>query len=126
MPHVSTPTKITERTFGFAINVVEICQMLDSQPGVRRTLSRQLLRSGTSVGANVEEAQAGQSKADFISKCSIALKECRETAYWLRLLDACRLYQGAMLNPLRREADELCRILATIVLRAKQTKVRVS
>jgi hypothetical protein len=111
MPRVSTPSKITDRTFGFAINVVEICQVLDLQPGVRRTLSRQLLRSGTSVGANVEEAQAGQSKADLISKCSIALKECRE---------------GEMLNPLRREADELCRILATIVLRAKQTKVKVS
>ena len=64
---------------------------LKSAPGVGRTLSGQLLRAGTSVGANLEEAQAGQSRADFISKNAIALKEARETHYWLRLLVASAL-----------------------------------
>ena len=64
------------------------CQKLDTKPGVSRILSRQLLRSGTSVGANVEEAQAAQSTADIVSKCSISLREARESNYWLRLLEA--------------------------------------
>ncbi|HEX8845810.1 MAG TPA: four helix bundle protein [Pyrinomonadaceae bacterium] len=71
--------EIQSRTFEFAVRIVNLCRRLDEQPGVGRTIGRQLLRSGTSIGANVEEAQAGQSKADFISKISIALKEARET-----------------------------------------------
>jgi four helix bundle protein len=72
---------ILERTFHFAVRIVKLCQVLDERPGVGRTLARQLLRSGTSIGANVEEAQAGQSRADFRSKYSIACKEARETHY---------------------------------------------
>src|SRR5580765_4542805 len=82
------PPDITERTFQFAISVVQLCRKLDQKPGISRSLSRQLLRSGTSIGANMEEAQAGQSRADFLHKCSVALKEARETHYWLRLLRA--------------------------------------
>ncbi|MEA5503666.1 four helix bundle protein [Halotia wernerae UHCC 0503] len=79
---------ITERTFEFAVRIVKLCQSLEEIPGVPRTLAKQLLRSGTSIAANVEEARAGQSKADFIHKNAIALKEVRETNYWLRLLVA--------------------------------------
>ena len=61
--------EIQERTFEFAIRIVKLCQYLDEKPGVKRILSNQLLRSGTSVGANIEEAQAGQSRKDFLSKC---------------------------------------------------------
>jgi four helix bundle protein len=68
---------ICERTFEFAVRIVKLCRFLDEQPGVGRTLSNQLLRSGTSIGANVEEAKGGQSKADFLSKISIACKEAR-------------------------------------------------
>jgi four helix bundle protein len=71
---------IKERTFSFAVEVVRFCDPLDSRRGAARTLGRQLLRAGTSIGANVEEAQAGQSRSDFISKYSIALKEARETS----------------------------------------------
>jgi len=71
---------IEERTFAFALSI-SLCQQLERKPGAGRLLARQLLRSGTSVGANVEEAQAGQSRADFISKYSIALKEIREAHY---------------------------------------------
>ena len=77
---------IKERTFEFALRIIRLCQHLDKKPGVPRTLSYQMLKAGTSVGANVEEAQAGQSRADFVSKLAIALKEARETGYWLRLL----------------------------------------
>lgn len=79
---------LPERTFGFAVRVVELCRLLDEKPGVPRTLANQLLRSGTSVGANVEEGQASQSEADFLAKYGIACREARETQYWLRLLIA--------------------------------------
>jgi four helix bundle protein len=115
---------ITERTFEFAVRIVEFCQRLDSNPGVTRTLGRQLLRSGTSIGANVEEAQAAQSSADFISKCSIALKEARETSYWLRLFTTTRLLEGDSLDFLRRESNEISRILGVIVVRTKQRRVK--
>ncbi len=67
--------KITERSFLFATRIVRLCQYLVKQGQVSRTLARQLLRSGTSIGANIEEAQAGQSKADFTAKMSISRKE---------------------------------------------------
>jgi four helix bundle protein len=70
---------IPDRTFQFAVRIVKLCQHLEESGGVSRTIGKQLLRSGTSIGANVQEGQAGQSKADFISKNYIALKEARET-----------------------------------------------
>ncbi len=82
------PQAIAERAFAFAVRVVKLSQALDETRGVSRTLANQLLRAGTSVGANLEEAKGGQSRADFVSKVSISLKEARETHYWLRLLIA--------------------------------------
>ena len=79
---------LPERTFGFAVKIVEICRLLEKKTGVSRTLMSQLLRSGTSIGANVQEGQASQSEADFLAKYSIACKEARETQYWLRLIIA--------------------------------------
>ncbi len=111
--------EIQERTFEFAIRIVKLCQYLDEKPGVKRILSNQLLRSGTSVGANIEEAQAGQSRADFLSKMSIASKEARETLYWLKLLEKAELISGDRLQDLKQEADEIVRILTSIV---KSTK----
>ncbi|MGD1083449.1 MAG: four helix bundle protein [Verrucomicrobiota bacterium] len=113
---------LPERTFEFARRVVKLCQTLDQTPGVSRSLASQLLRSGTSVGANVEEAQSGQSRADFLSKISIACKEARETHYWLRLLAAVRLIPEPRLSPLLNETDELIAILTTIVRRTKENK----
>lgn len=106
---------ITERTFAFAVRVVKLAQHLDKTPGVPRTLSNQLLRAGTSVGANVEEAQSGQSRADFIAKMSIALKEARETLYWLRLLRAAEICTDAQLAEISKEANEIVSILVAIV-----------
>ncbi len=106
---------IVERTFRFSVRIVKLCQVLDERPGVGRTLSRQLLRSGTSIGANIEEAQAGQSRADFLSKYSIALKEARETLYWLRLIAECEILAPLRLAEITQECNELVAILTTIV-----------
>ena len=83
----------------------------------------QLLRAGTSIGANVEEAQAGQSRADFVSKYSIALKEARETIYWLRLLRESDGSVRISYDALLKEADEIARIIGTIIVNAKKRKV---
>lgn len=78
---------IQEKTFTFAVRIVKLCKLLREQRK-EFVLSKQLLRSGTSIGANVMEAQNAQSRADFCSKLNIALKEATETKYWLRLLEA--------------------------------------
>lgn len=106
---------LPERTFEFARRVVKLCQVLEQTPGVNRTMANQLLRSGTSIGANVEEGQAGQSRADFVSKLSIACKEARETHYWLRLLLASEIVPEPRLAELLDEADQLIAILTTII-----------
>ena len=111
---------IEERTFAFALSIISLCRQLEYKSGTGRLLASQLLRSGTSVGANVEEAQAGQSRADFISKYSIALKEIRETHYWLRLLMESRIVAGDVMQPLIREAGELRSVLGAIVSRSKR------
>ena len=108
------PPEIMARTFSLALRIIKLCQVLDEKPGVSRTLSRQLLRSGTSIGANMEEAQAGQSRADFHSKCVIALKEARETHYWLRLIQESHLLQTNQLEDLLQETLEISRILGSI------------
>ena len=77
--------QIQDMSFDFALQIIELYKRLVEKKEF--VLSKQLLRSGTSIGANVEEALAGQSRKDFISKMSIASKESRETRYWLRLLD---------------------------------------
>lgn len=118
-----TPRDIRERTFDFAVRIIKLCHELDKKPGVSRNVSRQLLNAGTSVGANTEEAQAAQSRPDFISKNSIALKEARETHYWLRLIIATGIMPQRKLADLRDEADELRRILGSIVVSAKKPRI---
>ena len=111
---------IRQRTFEFAVLIIKLCQHLDKKPGVPRTLSGQLLRAGTSVGANVEEAQAGQSRADFISKNAIALKEARESHFWPRLLIVAKTMPDSKVADLRDEAEEIKRILGSIVVSARK------
>ena len=113
------PQEIGERAFAFAVRIVKLCQVLDEKPGVSRTLANQLLRSGTSIGANLAESKGGQSRADFLSKVSIALKEARETHYWLRLLIATDMISNSQLAPLLDEANQLVAILTTIVKNTK-------
>lgn len=112
---MSAELNIVGRSFEFAVRIVRLCRFLEKQDRVSRTLANQLLRAGTSIGANVEEAQAGQSKADFTAKMAIARKEARETLYWLRLLNAAEVMEAEKLEGITKEADELVRILTSIV-----------
>lgn len=104
---------IQEKSYSFALRVIDLYRtMLAHNEFV---LSKQLLKSGTSIGANVEEAQAGQSRADFLSKMSIASKEARETRYWLRLIRDSKILEARDVAPILTESDELVRIISSIV-----------
>lgn len=108
---------IQTRSFEFAIEIIKFYKhCLDSNEYL---LSKQLVRSGTSIGANVEEASAAQSKKDFIAKMSISSKEARETRYWLRLFSKSGIieYNYAFLL---KEIDEIINILTAIVKTAQQ------
>lgn len=113
-------TPIEDRTFDFALRIIKLCQVLDEKPGVSRTISNQLLRSGCSVGANVEESRAAQSSKDFISKLEIALKEGRETRYWLRLLTKSEIIPEQRIKGLLSEIEEINKILAAIIIKTKK------
>src|SRR6266550_2381689 len=97
---------IYDRVFEFACRIVRLHQSA-ARTATSRPLLLQLLRAGTSIGANLEEAHAGQSRADFIAKSRIALKEARETLYWLRLIAATGIVGAKRLEPLIQESREL-------------------
>jgi four helix bundle protein len=110
---------IQERTFEFAVQVVKLVNRLPrSVAGIE--IGRQVVRSATSIGSNVEEADAAESKRDFIHKMSIAHKEARETRYWLRIVRAALLGDDEV-EILIQESDELVRILYTIIENARQS-----
>ena len=102
---------IRSRTFEFSVQIIELYKFLQNEKK-EYVLGKQLLRSGTSIGANVEEATAAQSKKDFIAKMSIALKEARETNYWLRLLKRTGYIQK---NEMIKESEEIMNILGAII-----------
>lgn len=111
---------ICDRTFEFALRVVKLCKRLNERRLVDRALVNQLIRAGTSIGANVEEAQSGQSRADFLSKMSIACKEARETHYWLRLISASEPSISDQMTEIIQEANELVSILTSIIKSTKE------
>jgi len=120
---MNTPQKsrdIEERTFKFGVRIIKLCQFLEKKSWVNSTLGKQILRCGTSIGSNIEEAQAGESRADFVSKNNIALKEARETHYRLRLLAATDIVIQSRLQPMVDEALEIKRILGAIIVSAKK------
>ncbi|OYD88598.1 four helix bundle protein [Nostoc sp. 'Peltigera membranacea cyanobiont' 213] len=114
-----TNSSITDWTKIFAVRIVKACCFLDEKPGVYRILSKQLLRSGTSIGANVREAQSAQSNRDFINKLEIALKEARETQYWLEILIESELVDRQKFQLLLQEANEIGKILVASSKRLK-------
>ncbi len=118
------PYDIQDRSFAFACRGVALAERLATHGPVARRIAAQLVAAGTSIGANLEEATAGQSKADFIAKCCVSLKEAREARYWLRLAVACygtRCSEGASLA---EEATELIAIITCIVKNARSTARR--
>ena len=119
-------SKVLEKSFDFAVRVVRLYQFL-TQEHKEYVLSKQLLRCGTSIGANINEAQAGQSKADFIAKMSIASKESRETKYWLDLLCVTGYLDSEQPHvvSLLEQTDELIKMLTKIV-KTSQLKTKHS
>ncbi len=110
---------LPERTFAFADRIVRLCVFLEQKGRVSTTLATQLLRSGTSVGANVEEAGSAESRKDFIHKYAIACKEARESHYWLRLLAATEIVSRDRLEPLINESNELIAIFTAIIKKSR-------
>ena len=108
------PFNIQERTFLFATEVIGLVKRLPRDPS-GYALGRQLIRSGTSIGANVREADSAESRRDFVHKMKIALKEANETEYWLRLVQA-TIIDDEPLSAQIKECNEIIRILNTIIV----------
>jgi four helix bundle protein len=104
---------IQDKSYLFALKIIKTFRYL-SQEKREFVLSKQLLRSGTSIGANVEEAIGGQSKRDFLSKISISYKEARETHYWIRLLSDSEYLDKEVSKDLIFDLDEILRIIGSI------------
>ena len=111
-----------EKSFSFALRIVRLYQHLADKKK-EFVLSKQILRSGTSIGANLEESRGAQSASDFQAKISIAYKEARETSYWLRLLHASKYLTERQFNSLHADCEELIRILSATQLTMK-TKIQ--
>jgi four helix bundle protein len=122
--NMEPPYDIQERTFVFAVQVVNFCRELCDAHPVSRRLSWQLLDAATSTGANMEEASAGQSKPDFVSKTAIARKEARESIYWLRLLAATDARCRSAVPPLLDEAKQIAAIISAIKRKAESNPDR--
>jgi len=112
---------LLSKSYKFALRIVKLSQYLIGEKK-EFILSKQVLRSGTSVGANIEEAHQGESKADFIHKLAIANKEAFETHYWLRLLRDSDLLETKIANSLLADCDELQKILISSIKTAKGKK----
>ncbi len=113
--------EIVRLSFQFAVRIVRLSDYLKEKKK-EFTLSNQLLRAGTSIGANVTEAQDAQSKKDFISKISIALKEAKETRYWIALLQATEYLPNnhKRVTTLNQELDSIIRLLSRILISSKR------
>ncbi|MDR2843937.1 MAG: four helix bundle protein [Candidatus Symbiothrix sp.] len=109
---------IQERSFAFAIRIVRLYKYL-SEEKKEFVMSKQLLRCGTSIGANIEESIGGQSDKDFLSKLSISYKEAREPMYWIKLLLATDYLNKEQAESMLNDAEELCNILGKIQITMK-------
>jgi four helix bundle protein len=116
---------IREKSFAFAVRIVKLCKYLEKNSDVAKSVVNQLLRAGTSVGANLEEAVAGQTKADFVHKNSISLKEARESNYWLRLILATSNFDEKVktgIVELENESLSIAKIIGSIIVKSKKGK----
>jgi four helix bundle protein len=109
---------ISERTFSFGLRIIKLVLSLPRN-SVGNALGNQIIRSGTSIGANIEEAQDALSKKDFIHSMTISLKEARETHFWLRMISESNLLSKNRLTGLMEENVEIIKILITIVKNSK-------
>jgi four helix bundle protein len=113
---------IVEKSYKFAIRIVNLYKFLinDKKEFV---ISKQILKSGTSIGANINEAQSAESKMDFIHKLSISAKEARETDYWLRLLKESDYIDLIMFNSINNDCMEILKIINSIILTSKEKNI---
>jgi four helix bundle protein len=109
---------IVQKSYAFALNIIQLYKLLVEKK--EYVLSKQVLRSGTSIGANIHEAVAGQSKKDFIHKLGIAVKEARETSYWSNLLKDSEYISKDEFSRLNNSCDELIKILNSIIITTKE------
>jgi four helix bundle protein len=119
---VKTDNVILDKSYAFALRIIKLYQYLCNEKK-EYVLSKQILRSGTSIGANVEEAIGGQSEKDFKAKLSIAYKEARETHYWLRLIRDSEILSEKEVESLITDCDEILKISGSII---KTMKIRNS
>ena len=110
---------VKEKSFRFAVRIVKLCKFLQEEKR-EYIMSKQLLRSGTSIGANITEAQQAQSRPDFISKLNISLKEAVETDYWIRLLYETEYLTKEQFTSIIGDCDELEKLLVSIVKATKE------
>ncbi len=110
---------IAEKSYQFAVRIVKLHLYICKKEKYVYSLSSQLLRSASSIGANIEEALGGHTRKDFSAKMSIAYKEARETKYWIRLLIECGIIEMKFSISFINDIDEIVRILASIVKSSK-------
>jgi four helix bundle protein len=120
---IAAEKTVLYKSYAFAQRIVKLYKLLlkQKQP---RALAEQLLRSGTSIGDNIEEATGGFSRRDFAAKCSIAYKEARETHYWLRLLRDTECLEPRLAESMIDGAEELKRMLAAILLSTRADELK--
>ena len=116
---------LLEKSFAFAVRVVKAYKYLTEEKK-EFVLSKQFFKSGTSIGANCEEATGGQSKADFVSKLGIAYKESRETKYWIKLLHATNYFDDAQAKSLLADIEELLKIIGRIQITNKNSTTNIN
>ena len=105
---------VQSKSFDFAVAIIVMCQKLVDERH-EYILTKQLIRSSTSIGANIREGRRAQSPADFVAKMSISLKEAEESRYWLELLTASKYIDAVQASELLNSCDEIIRMLASIV-----------
>lgn len=115
---MKTENAIQEKSFAFAIRIVNLYKYLTTTKN-EYVISKQLLRSGTSIGANIEESIGGQSQSDFLHKISIAYKEARESMYWIKLLQATDYLKAEEAQSLLKDIEVICKIIGKIQLTLK-------
>lgn len=117
-------TDFGDRALDYAIRAVRLFRYLQKQRDqAGMIVGKQFFRAATSIGANLAEASAGQTRADFIHKCSIAQKEARECQYWLHLMSTTEIASEGRLENLKKETNEIVAILTSIVRKAKNQKI---
>jgi four helix bundle protein len=110
---------IVEKTIDFSVRIIKFCEILEQRK--KYVIAKQLMRCGTSIGANVFEAQHAESRADFVHKMKIAIKEANETLYWLILCEKSDSYHSD--NSLKQEVNEIIRVLSKIIVTSKERSV---